>query len=800
MPSKIDAPDRPALGQGSIGQSIPRSATRRLLHGRGRFIDDIQGSGVSYAAFLRSPFAHADILSIDCSAARRRRGVLAVYTSEDLEAVVQGWQGISKRFPSLVSPAQHALARKRAVWQGEPVVIAVADSRAAAEDALEHVDIEWSERPVCADVAHAAEPDAALVHPDLGTNVALEQTTDSGDVEALFAEAAVVVEENFHFSRHTGAPLETRGIIASYDTGEESLSVWQSTQVPNQSKEYLAEVLGLPSHRVSVVAPDVGGAFGMKMHIYPDEVAVCAASLLLGRPVKYICDRLETFASDVHAREHVLGLRMAVNADGQILAFEADDLFAMGAYSSFPRTGVLEPIGAMRLIGAPYAFSGYRSRMRACFVNKPPGAQCRAVGHPIAVTATERLVDKAARKLGIDPLEFRKLNYRAPGTDRVASPAGATTFDMSHQACLETLTGMMDVTALRAEQQSLRQMGRWRGIGFAAYVEMTATGPGQYGSMGVRVSAMDTATLVLESSGAISCAVTVTEQGQGTTGAMAQIVADAVGVDADAVVVRSGDSAAGMGGGAWASRGIAIGGEAAWRAGRRLRANILEVAAALLQRAPADLEITAGAVVDAETGERRLELSELAHLAYFRAGELPSGLRPAFSVSEQYFREQDLGLPTNGIHAAHVEIDPGTGEVRMLDYWVVDDCGTVINPLLLDEQIRGGVVQGLGAALYEHLPYDDDGQLLAGTLADYRMPLASEMPDITIGHVVTPYSGTGLGAKGGGEAGTCAAAAAVLNAVNDALDPLGASVARLPLTSAVILGAIIAAEEGKGAR
>ncbi|MCC6777946.1 MAG: xanthine dehydrogenase family protein [Hyphomicrobiales bacterium] len=776
---------------------MPRPATQRLVIGGGSYVDDLAQPRMLHAAFLRSPHANAVIEFIDVGAARTAPGVVAVFTAADIAMVCKGWLSRSNTLPHLRSPMQHPLAVEQAVWQGEPVAIVIADSRVQAEDALEAIEINWMVLPSCTDLASVGSEGAALVHPALGSNLALEHLMETGDVDRLFTRASLVVHERFVFSRQTGLPLETRGLIASYDPGEGTLTVWQSTQVPNQSKVYLAQVLDIPSHRVRVIAPDVGGGFGMKLHVYPDEVAVCAASRLIGRPVKYICDRLESFASDVHAREHIVEARLAVTAEGKFLAFEVDDTFGIGAYSSFPRPSVMEATGMLRMIGAPYAFRGYRGRLRAYLFNKPPIAQVRGVGHPIAAAVTERLVDKAARALGLDPLGIRALNYLEPGAERVTTPAGALIFDVSHTACQRKLVGLMDLPALRTDCDRLRRLGIWRGIGFATYVEVTVTGPRQYGSMGIAVSATDTATVSLELSGGVTCVTSVTEQGQGTTAAIAQIIADAVGVSPGDVAIVTGDTAtSGMGGGAFASRGTANGGEVAWKAGRQLRSNILRVAAALLQCSEDDLDIRAGAVVDVQDGETRISLKALAQLAYFDPTQLPVGTQAQFSVTSQFYREGDGWLPCNGIHGALVEVDAGTGLVRLLNYWVVDDCGRVINPLLLDEQVRGGVVQGLGPALYEHLPYDSaTGQLLLGTLADYRLPLASEMTDIVVGHVETPYSKSELGAKGAGEGGACGAPAAVLNAVNDALSPFGAEVARFPLSPETILSAIAAAKK-----
>lgn len=781
----------------AIGLSMPRPATRRLVVGGGSYVDDLTSPGMLHAAFLRSPHANASIESVDVEAARTEPGVVAAFTSADLAKACDSWKSVSNTFPQLRSPVQHALALQQARWQGEPVALVIADTRAHAEDALEKIAIEWRALPHCTNLSEAGAERAALVHAELGSNLAFEHHAEKGDVDRLFSEAAVVVQERFRFSRHTGLPLETRGLIASYDRGEGSLTVWQSTQVPNQNKVYLAQLLNIPGHRVRVITPDVGGGFGMKLHVYPDEVAVCAAAKLVGRPIKYICDRLESLSSDVHAREHIIDARLALDAEGKFLAFDIDDVFGIGAYCSYPRPSVQEPMGVLRMIGAAYLFHGYRSRARAYYINKTPIAQIRGVGHPVAAAVTERLVDKAASALRLDSLELRARNYLEPGSQRVTTPTGISVFEMSHTACQQKLVDLMDVSALRAERDRLRGQGIWRGIGFATYVEVTVTGAPQYGGMGISVSATDTATVSLDVSGGVTCAISITEQGQGTTAAMAQIVADAVGLSPADVVVLSGDTSTGMGGGAFASRGTANGGEVAWQAGRQLRANILSVAAALLQCAPNEISVRNGEIVNAQSGETRIALKALAELAYFQPMQLPAGTQPQFSVTSQFYREKDPFLPCNGMHAAFVEVDPGTGLVRVLKYWVVDDCGRVINPLLLDEQVRGAVVQGLGPALSEQLPYDHEtGQLLVGSLADYRLPLASEMTDIVVGHVETPYSGSELGAKGGGEGGVCGALAAVMNAVNDALAPFGAEVASLPLNPETILTALAAAKAG----
>lgn len=773
-----------------IGRPRPREGTRRLLAGRGSYVDDLDLPGQLHAAFLRSPYAHADILSLDASEARTLPGVAAVLTWADLALVCRPWQTISAVFPGLKSPEQHPLADGRAAFQGEPIALALAASRAVAEDALERIRVEFSERPACVSLAAALAPGAPLAHPQLGTNLAWSCELGSGDVDAALATASVVVEDSLTFTRHTGVPLEPRGVLASYEPFSGVLEVRMSHQMPHQMHLHLAELLDLPMARVRVVAPDVGGGFGIKMHVYPDEIAACAAARLLGRPVKFIADRIESMLSDIHAREHRIEARMAVDAQGLVTAIDIRDLHGLGAYSVFPRSSTMETLMALRPIGAAYRMTAFRARAEVALQNKAPTGQYRSVGHPIACTVTERLVDRAAARLGLDPLEFRRRNYVRPQDMPFTNPAGLRLLDLSHERCLDRIVALMDLAALRAEVAQARQEGRALGIGFAAFVEMTASGSEAYGRAHVPVAAVDTVVLSLEPDGSVTGSASVCEIGQGISQGIAQIVADAVGLGVERVAIATGDTRhSPHGGGAWASRGAAIGGEAAWGAGRKLRGEILKAAGALLQAVPDDLDIRAGCVID-RGGAHRLRLEEVARVVLFRGHELPPGVEPQLAVAHHYRRHADAAIPTNGIQAALVEADVDTGLVRCLKHWVVEDCGRIINPLLVDEQIRGGVVQGIGEALLEACRYDEAGQFVTATLGDYLVPMAAEMPDIVVGHVETPYSGSVLGAKGAGEAGTCAAGAAVLNAVNDALAPYAASISETPITPALVLRAL----------
>lgn len=773
-----------------LGRPAPRTEAARLVAGGGAYTDDLDHPRQLHAAFLRSPHAHARIAALDAGAARAMPGVRAVLTWDDLSGVVQPMETRHGAFPGLVSPLQYALANGRVAYQGEPVALVLAASRAEAEDALEAIEVEYRPLPAAASAEAALDPGAPRAHPDLPDNLCWAGEIAGGDVESAFRDAALVVEETFRFTRHTGVTLEPRGLLATFEPATGTLDVRISHQQPHQLQTYLARLFGLPMTRVRVLAPDVGGGFGIKMHIHADEVAVCAAAMLLGHPVKFIADRLEAMAADVHAREHIVKARMAVDGTGHITAFDVEDRHGLGAYSVYPRSSTMETVSAVRTIGAPYAMSAYRARMVAVLQNKSLTGQYRSVGHPIACTVTEALVERAARARGEEVLAFRARNYTPADALPLTNPAGVRLMDLSHAACLERLEALMDLPKLRRELADGRAAGRLLGLGFAAFVELTASGSEAYGMGDVAVAAMDTVTLALEPDGSVKGEASVSEIGQGIATTLARVVAEGIGLSADRVRIFTGDTrSAPHGGGAWSSRGAAIGAEAAHGAARRLRAAILDAAAALGQTRPDALTIVDGTVVDA-SGQARFTLEELAQTALFRGHEFPEGRLPQLAVSHQYGRAQDRAIPTNGIQASLIEIDPGTGRVTCLNHWVVEDCGRLLNPLLVDEQIRGGVVQGIGEALFEACRYDADGQLLTGTLADYLLPMAGEMPDIAIAHVETPYSGSVLGAKGAGEAGTCAAAAAVLNAVNDALAPFGAAIAETPVTPVMVLDAL----------
>ena len=782
--------DRPE----AVGRPLPRSGARRLAAGRGRYADDLRFPGLLHLAFVRSPHAHARIMKIDPAPALAAVPGARVFTGADIAAVCTPWQGKMDHLPTLVSPPQHAVAVDRAVWQGEPVAAVVAASRALAEDAAAAVAVEWEPLPAAAVRDRTLDEDAAPAHPELGGNLAYAAALRAGDPEAALAGAAHVVEGRFSFARHTGVPLEPRTVIADYDPGEGRLTVHGSHQAPWHQQDTLSRHLGIPEHLIRVVTPDIGGGFGIKLHIYGEEIAVSAVSRILGRPVKYAADRLESFVSDIQARDQRVEARLGVDADGGIRGLSVDALSSFGAFASYGRAPVNEGMMTISMAGGPYANEHYEGRLRIAFQNKPPSGMYRAVGQPIACAVTEQLVDSAAHAAGIDPVEMRRRNYWAGDAFPLRTPGGIAMDRLSLGQCLDRLVSMMRYDALRAEQAALRRNGVYRGIGVATFLEMTAIGAERYGPAGARISTQDGATVRLEPSGRVRCVTSVIEIGQGTLSALAQIVADRLGVAPENVGVVGGDTAlAPYGGGAWASRGLTIGGEAAWRAAEGLRGNILELAGSILQADPATLDLAGGAVSDRATGEARITLAEIGRIGHFRQDTLPPGVQPELAVTRHYAPDDVPFALANGVQGSSLEVDVETGAVRLLDHWVVEDCGRIVNPLLVEEQIRGGVVQGIGGALFEECRYDEHGQLLNGSLADYLVPMAAELPDIHVGHVETPLRGTALGAKGAGEAGTVGAPAAVLLAVNDALRPLGAQVSSLPITPEAVLNAIAAA-------
>ena len=793
MNAKSELPavlDQSKINNGYIGQSIPRTGAKKLLQGRGTYLDDLRLPRLAQVVFFRSPHAHARVKMLRLDRAKKQPGVIAVFNGQEIAAYCTPWVGVLGHLKGIKSAPQHAVAIDRVCWQGEAVAAVVAESRRQAEDALEYIEVEWEILPVVSDMRQALEA-KTVIHPELGDNICFHRELKTEGFDAAWAAADVVVEKTYRFGRHTGVCNEPRAILADYNPADHSLTVYHATQAPNMMQDIFSRHLDIPESNIRVICKDVGGSFGIKVHVYADEMATAALSVMLRRPVKFQADRAESFLTDIHAREHEATVRLACKNNGEILAFDLDDLTAIGPYSVYPRTSGIEGNQVVNLTGGPYRHQQYRAKLDVVFTNKNVTCQYRAVGHPIAVALTEGIVDEAARVLGIDPATMRRINLIADDQYPYTFPSGIKFEKLSHHQSLDRLLALMDYQALRTEQASLRKNGVYRGIGLAAMIEVTNPSPAFYGVGGARISAQDGATLRLDPAGMVQVLVSVTEQGQGTEAVFTQIAATAVGVSVDKVRVITGDTAVTpYGGGTWASRGAGIGGEAVLQAGKALRSHILDIAAAILQEDKASLDVRDNAVVNKLSAEVKLDLAELGRIAYFRPDTLPKGFQSELTVTRHYTPREYGFTFTNGIQASYVEVDIDTGFVKLLKHWCVEDCGTVINPMLVDEQIRGGIVQGIGGAMLEECVYTDDAQLLNGSMADYLVPMSAEMPDIVIDHVHTPTRSSELGAKGAGEAGTAGAPAAIMNAINDALAPLGANVSTQPFTPERVLQAL----------
>jgi carbon-monoxide dehydrogenase large subunit len=718
---------------------------------------------------------------VDDEAARRAPGVVGVLTGPEAARLVRPCRGVLQHYAGMRTGPLLPLAVDRVRYVGEPVLALAATSRALAEDAAERVRVEYEPLPAALTAAAALAAGAPLIHPELGDNVLYATRLAAGDAEAALAGAARTWRRRFVSGRHTGVPLEPRGLVADFDPVTRALTVWIATQVPHMMQAVLADLLDLPEHRVRVVAPDVGGSFGIKIHVYQDDLAACALAVRLGRPVKWVLGRRESFLSDIHARDQEIAVEVGAGADGTLLGLRAAITAAVGPCSAYPRSSVVEGGQVLRLLPGPYRLRHYQAALTVVAQNRGMTSQYRAVGHPIAAAVTEAMVDLVARDLGLDPAEVRRRNLVRP-EDLPWTTAGGNVLDSgSYLAALERLLAAADYPGLRREQARARREGRWLGIGLGCFVELTGPGAQFYGVGGAPISGQEGTTVRLEPSGAVTALVGVTEQGQGTLTGLAQIIAEELDVPLEAVTVRAGDTAmVPYGGGTWASRGMPIGGAATLLAARALGDRVRRAAAALLEAPVEDVVLAGGRAHVRGSPDRGLAYRDLARAVHFRS-DLLRGLEPSLEATV-HFANPGAWTFTNGAHLAVVEVDPETGQVRLCRYVAVDDCGRLVNPALVAGQVAGGVAQGAGGALWERSAYDEAGQLLTGTLMDYALPRADMLPPIETHHLETPAPGLPGGFKGAGEAGVTGAVPAILNAVNDALAPRGIMLTEWPLT------------------
>ena len=772
-----------------VGSRVKRPDDPRILTGRGRYVDDVVLPRMVHVAFVRSAHAHARLGRVDAEAARRAPDVVGVLGGAEAARLCKPYRGVLAHFTGMKTGAMQPLAVERVRYVGEPIVAVAATSRAAAEDAARRVAVEYEPLPAVLDPGTALAPGAPLIHEALGDNLIYETRLTAGDVAGALAAAHRVYTREFTIGRHTGVPVEPRSLVADYEPSTRALTLWISSQVPHMMQAVLAELFSLPEQRVRVIAPDVGGSFGIKIHVYQDDLAACALAQVLGRPVKWVATRRESFLADIHAREQSVRVEVAAAADGTLTGMRAHITAAVGPYSAYPRSSVVEGGQVLRLLPGPYRLRNYDATLQVVAQNKMITSQYRAVGHPIATAVTESMIELIARDLGLDPAELRRRNLVRPDEFPYASATGNVYDSGSYHAALETLLEAAGYDALRGEQRAARAAGRAVGIGLSCFVELTGPGAQFYGVGGAPISGQEGTTVRLEPSGAVTVLTGVTDQGQGMRTALAQIVADELGVPLESIAVLSGDTGVvPYGGGTWASRGMPIGGSATLLAVRALRDRVRRVAAALFEAHEGDVEVAEGRVSVRGSPDRALTLRELAKTVWFRSNEL-RGVEPSLEATVHYTNPGAWTF-TNGAHLAVVEVDTETGRVRVLKYVAVDDCGRLVNPALVEGQVRGGVAQGIGGALWEHCVYDDAGQLLTTTLMDYAVPTAADLSPIEVHHLETPAPSIAGGYKGAGEGGTAGAPAAILNAVNDALAPFGAMVTDQPVTPERVLRAL----------
>lgn len=760
-----------------FGRSVRRNEDPRLLRGGALFVDDVELPGMLHVAFVRSPMAHARIRSIDVSAALERPGVVAACSAEDL-GTFQRRGGLMVPPPPIPDHVFHArtqwlLARDKVRHVGEAVAIVVADSRYVAEDAAEDVIVDYETLDPVVDLERALAPDAPLVHEDLESNVAAHVVQRKGDWPAARERADLVVERRFYHDRGASAAIENRAVVAQWDARQRELTVWDTTQAPIPVRNVIADRLGLSQSQVRVIAPFLGGGFGPKIMFYPDELLVPWLAMQLGRPVKWAEDRTENFLATTQEREQIHHAEIALSADGRILGVRDRFLCDTGAYDPY---GLTVPINTQCSVLGPYVVPAYESEFTTVFTNRTIVTPVRGAGRQPGVFVIERLLDIAARRLGLDRAEIRRRNYipsdAFPWDNEILFQDSAPlVYDSgNYGAALEQAIEMIDYDRFVADEQPrLRAEGRRVGIGLASYVEGTGIGPYE----GVRVN--------VESNGTVTLATGVGTQGQGHFTSFAQIVADQLGVAVDNVRVVTGDTREfHWGTGTFASRGAVVAGNACHAAAVRVREKILRLAADLLEADETDLVLEDGAVGVRGIPDQSIPLAELAVRANPLRGAVKPGTEPGLEATAYFGPER--GSTASGVHAMIVEVDPETALLRILRYVVVHDCGTVINPMIVDGQIHGGVAHGIGNAFYEKLVYDEQGQLLTASFMDYLLPTALDVPPIETAHLETPSPLNPLGIKGVGEAGAIPVGALFAQAIEDALGMPALEILEMPLS------------------
>lgn len=767
-------------GQKLVGKPVLRVEDARLLTGLGRYVDDVPAGHALHLALVRSDQPHARIADIRTTAAKTMPGVMGVYTWPDLAHLVKPAIATSRMSGYQPTPI-HALANGVVHFVGEPVVAIVARSRYEAEDAVDGIEIVYEPLPVETDPEAAAQPGAPVLHEGFESNVLVERAFVRGEIDAAFENAALVVSEQFRFHRKTSAAMEPRCYLADIDAGRDALTLYTSSQVPGIVRDALADLLDMPGNRLTVIAPDVGGGFGGKTSLYQEEMLVCTLARKLGRAIKWTGDRLEDLLSSSQAFDERVAAELALDEEGRIVGLRANVIGDVGAYSIYPWTAGIEPVQVISFLPGPYQVPAYHGHVRGVTTPKSPTGPYRGVGRPTSTFVMERLMDMAARRLGMDPAEIRQRNLVQPDQFPYKTPVGIVWDRSAFTEGLHAAKERFGYTQARAEQEQARAEGRWIGIGIACYAELSGIGSRISASPGMPINTgTDTCVIQLDSTGAIRASFGCASHGQGHETTLAQVLGDELGARLEDLRVVTGNSAAvPHSTGSYASRTAVISSGAGILAAKELRQRMLRVAAYLLSVTVEDLEV-ADSVIRVRLGDGKLSFGELARALYSQMGRVPPEVREEMCVSRVY--DPVVGTTSSATHLVQVEVDPQTYAVHIQKYVIAEDCGRIINPLIVTGQTRGALAQGVGAALLEEVVYDADGQLLTASLVDYLLPSAPEVPSLDMVHLKAEAPNTLGGFRGMGEGGTIGSPAAIANAVADALSSFGIEISELPVT------------------
>jgi carbon-monoxide dehydrogenase large subunit len=787
----MSATEAPAAsGNGHVGRALRRKEDPRLITGRASYVDDINLVGQVWAAWVRSPEAHAKIVSIDTSGVPEG---FKVFTHDDLDMeapLPMAWvpPGVEVK-----TPDHWVLAKGEVKHVGDPVALVVGDDRYAVVDAAEAVIVEYDPLPVVTDPEAALESGSPLVHAQFGTNQICEWSLGGGDLDAGFAEADVIVERRIVNHRIAGGAIEPRGVLAEWRG--DRLTVYSSTQVPHFLRLFLSMLLGISEDRVRVIAPEVGGAFGSKLNIYAEEIGCAWAATKLGRPVKWIETRSEGLMVTHHGRDQIDKVRVGAKRDGTITAWHTTIIADCGAYQTL-LTPMIPPLSAFVMCGV-YKTPAVQTDIIDVMTNKFPTDAIRGAGRPEATHLIEVTMDQLADELGMDRLELRRRNFIPPFSNGHETPIGVAYDSGNYEAALDRLMQHVDVDEVRQQADALRAEGIYRGIGFCTYTEICGNAPSRIvgpGGFGLQGGGWESAQVRVHATGAVTLYTGTSPHGQGHETGFAQIIADKLGIDPQQVEVIHGDTQTGpFGLDTYGSRSLAVGGEAAARAADKVATKAKAIVAHQLEADPSDIVLQDGKWIVRGSPEKGMALGDVAGAAYVPEN-LPEGMEPG--LDEQTFYDPENFVFPFGAHACVVDVDAETGKVDIVRYVAVDDCGPAINPLLIDGQVHGGITHALGQALFERVHYDEAGQLVTGSFVDYALPTAAELPSYETHRTETPSPVNSLGVKGVGEAGTIAGSATVTNAVIDALRPLGVTYLDMPLTPMRVWEAINEAKGG----